>query len=473
MNDTDADTGRRVLIAEDSKLQAAVLSRTLTAAGYRVETAYDGREALARASASVPDLVITDVLMPALDGFGLCRALRTDPATASVPILLLTSLADVGDVLEGLAAGADDYLIKPWDDRRLLAKVAEMLTATGEETAPSALEHGAATIDFDHGGQHYHIPFRPRAALRLLTSTYAHAIGQNRELTAAREEIRLANQELERKVAERTMELSAANRRLEDSLRQLYSTEDALIQSEKLTAVGAMVGSIVHEINNPIMAAMNYVQYAIEEVADPQLKEYLRSAEGRIRQISKLTDSMLHYVRRDERDLEAVDPLPVIDETLVMMAPELKTHGVEVQRRLPATLPAVAATRIGLQQVLANLLKNAVDAMAETVERRIVIDAEADRGAVRLRVEDSGPGIPEGLREQIFEAFFTTKPKGKGTGLGLAICQRILRACGGRLDCESTPAPDRPGTGARFVISLRPATAAGAALGPAAPAGGA
>lgn len=441
-----------ILIAEDSIIQAAVLKRTLTSAGYRVLVAKDGAEALRQAESTSPALLISDVVMPEMSGFELCRALRELPATAGLPILLQTTLSSPADILEGLAAGADGYLIKPYGEQAILKKVAEILDAG----ASGAIDTPApSSTAFDYNDRHYSIPFRPQTTLRLLTSTYEHAVAQNKELVAAREELSLVNRELERKVAERTAELSAANQRLEQSLRELYTTEEQLVQSEKLTAVGEMVGGIVHEINNPVMGAINYVQYAIQQSSDERLTGFLTKAEERIRQVSKLVDAMLRYVRRGDQALQSVDLAAVVDETIALMTPELKTHDVTIDLQLPDALPPVSATEVGVQQVCANLIKNSIDAMAGSDDKRVIVGAEVDQNWVALTIEDTGPGIPSDLQDQVFQAFFTTKPKGKGTGLGLAICQRVLRANGGEIRYLPRSDDARQPAGARFVVRLR------------------
>jgi signal transduction histidine kinase len=447
-----------VLVVEDSPVQAAMLKRVLLKAGLNVTLATDGAEALRISEQTPPDLIISDVVMPEMDGLQLCRALRALPETPRFAVLLLTSLASADDILSGLAAGADDYLIKPYDNQRLLDKVAQMLASHGSASANGA-DADALTgepIDFEHDGHPYRIPFRPQTILRLLTSTYEHAVRQNEELIQARQAVRLANQELEQKVVERTAELSQANEQLEKSLKLLYSTEEQLIQSEKLTAVGTMVGGIVHEINNPVMGAINYVQYAIESTTDDDLLLVLGKAEARLAQVTKLVDSMLRYVRQDDAGLEAVDLRALLDETLELMRPELKTHQVELDDQLSASLPLVSASRIGLQQVLANLIKNAIDALEDTRGKKIRISGQREDGQVLLAVADNGPGVPDPLRRQIFDAFFTTKPKGKGTGLGLAICQRILHGFNASIAYSSAVGGNsKDDGGACFVVTLQ------------------
>lgn len=467
---TAATNAPTILVAEDSPVQATLLRRVLSKAGFDVTLASDGAEALRIARDTPPDLIISDVVMPAMNGLELCQALRAFDDVPRVPVLLLTSLARADDILSGLAAGADDYLIKPYDDARLLAKVTRMLAPRPATAADLGSEPSGSPIGFEHDGRHYRIPFRPRTILRLLTSTYEHAVRQNEELIKARQAVHLANQELEAKVAARTSELSRANEQLEHSLKLLYSTEEQLIQSEKLTAVGTMVGGIVHEINNPIMGAMNYVQYAIETAKDDDLRLVLNKAEARIEHVAKLVNSMLHFVRRDDAGLEAVDPRELLDETLALMEPELKTHQVEVVDQLPATLPSVCASRIGLQQVVANLIKNAIDALEGHAEKRIHIHGEYVDGQVLLAIADNGSGVPEEFREQIFDAFFTTKPKGKGTGLGLAICQRILHSFGASIRYRAADAFSQDRPGACFEVWLpRLATDAGEQPGDDAP----
>jgi PAS domain S-box-containing protein len=190
---------RRILAAEDSRIQGRLIERLLSAGGWEVRLAADGGQALEAAREALPDMVISDLVMPVLDGFALCRALRALPGAEDLPILLLSTLANPEDILKGLAAGATDYLIKPYDEAMLLAKVETLMDARHPAPADPPPAPGAA-VPFDYGGEQFLIPFDAQSTLRLLTSTYEHAVRQNSALIAAQEDARIANRELTDKV---------------------------------------------------------------------------------------------------------------------------------------------------------------------------------------------------------------------------------------------------------------------------------
>jgi C4-dicarboxylate-specific signal transduction histidine kinase len=140
----------------------------------------------------------------------------------------------------------------------------------------------------------------------------------------------------------------------------------------------------------------------------------LRKAEARLAQVTKLVDSMLRYVRQDDAGLEAVDLRALLDETLELMRPELKTKQVELDDQLPASLPLVSANRIGLQQVIANLIKNAIDALEDTNGKRIHISGEAEAGQVRIAIADNGPGFPTRCADRSSTPSSRPNPRARG-----------------------------------------------------------
>src|SRR6266852_5879889 len=167
-----------ILIAEDSPTQAAQLDYHLTARGYRVTTARNGREALARALQKKPAMIITDVVMPEMDGYVLCREVKSQPSLKDVPVILLTSLSGPEDVLQGLECGADNFIRKPYDDRYLLSRVEYMLMNL-ELRKNERMQVG---VQLYFGGKRYFITAEKQQILDLLISTYEGAIQINQEL---------------------------------------------------------------------------------------------------------------------------------------------------------------------------------------------------------------------------------------------------------------------------------------------------
>jgi len=190
-----------ILAVEDSPTQSLILAHVLQDAGYRVVTVDDGRAALKHLETNVPALVITDVTMPGMDGFELCRAIRADQNRQNLPVLLLTNLTDEVKVLAGLEAGADAFISKPFDKARLIARVAELIEAKGS----TATDEGGEIL---FGSKKYKILADRSRILRYLISTYDNALQINERLASSELKLRNMNSFLEDRVQARTSALA-------------------------------------------------------------------------------------------------------------------------------------------------------------------------------------------------------------------------------------------------------------------------
>ena len=198
----------RILVVEDSPTQREQLRFLFEEAGYEVATASDGAEGLATAQAERDEpfgLIVSDIVMPRMDGYGLSKALRADPALRTIPIVLLTSLGDPRDVIRGLESGATNFVRKPYDGRYLLSRVQNVLM--NEELRRGS--HTEMGINIFFAGQQFFITSDRLQILDLLLSTYESAVRDNAELLDARDDLRKLNDELERRVSERTAALAA------------------------------------------------------------------------------------------------------------------------------------------------------------------------------------------------------------------------------------------------------------------------
>jgi len=182
-----------ILIAEDSPTQAAQLAALLEENGYAVKVAPNGRAALAAARARRPTLVISDVVMPELDGYGLCRELKNDPALKDIPVVLVTTLSDPLDVIRGLECGADNFIRKPYESRYLLSRV-EYLLMNLELRKNQNMQMG---LEISLGGQRQFITAERQQILDLLISTYEQAVQLNGELEQREKQLERSNQVLE------------------------------------------------------------------------------------------------------------------------------------------------------------------------------------------------------------------------------------------------------------------------------------
>ncbi|MEB3826872.1 sensor histidine kinase [Phormidium sp. CCY1219] len=289
-------------------------------------------------------------------------------------------------------------------------------------------------------------------------------------------QLELSRDNLEKRVEERTRELR-------DALEELKQTQAQLIQSEKMSSLGQMVAGLAHEINNPvnfiygnIEHTRGYMEDLLElvnlyeqeyphptapiqaEIDDieldflredlPKILASMKLGTDRIRQIIL---SLRNFSRLDESYIKPVDIHEGLESTLLILNNRLKKD-IEVVKSYK-NLPLVHCYPAQLNQVFMNLLSNAIDALQEQPDipdRKIIISTESlDSNRIRIRICDTGPGIPREIQGQLFDPFFTTKPVGKGTGLGLAICYQIIAKHQGKIEVNS-----QPGQGTEFAIVL-------------------
>lgn len=229
-SDDRAQTGNvEILIVEDNELQAKLLKHLLISHGYRVTVAGSGSEALALVEKRPPSLIISDVKMPGMDGFTLVSELKKNPMSSTIPVIVLTGLTDLEDLIRGLEAGVEYYITKPYDAPHLMAKIASVISESSVLVAPSR------TIDFDITviGQHRTIRSTPQRFIRLLLSTYQNATQINRKLLKTQQQLLAVNQQLESKVRERTSHLQREIEQRADAEKELQKAHDELDQRVK------------------------------------------------------------------------------------------------------------------------------------------------------------------------------------------------------------------------------------------------
>ncbi|MFL5383647.1 MAG: ATP-binding protein [Longimicrobiaceae bacterium] len=229
---------------------------------------------------------------------------------------------------------------------------------------------------------------------------------------------------------------------------RLRSAQAEMIHREKLAAMGRLVAQLSHEINNPIYNIQNCLE-ALERRGDPAdpNREFLTLAQEELARMATLTRQLLDQSRPLSDAAQPVNVNALAQRVLTLARGDLASRGIRVETMLERRLPPVVVHPEGIQQVLANLVNNACDAMPRGGTLRLTTRADAD--AVEVVVEDTGTGIAEADLPHIFEAFYTTKPGVAGIGLGLFVSEGIIRGHRGRLSVESTP-----GEGSRFTVRL-------------------
>ncbi|MCU9850419.1 ATP-binding protein [Defluviimonas sp. WL0024] len=251
-------------------------------------------------------------------------------------------------------------------------------------------------------------------------------------------ELRLLNARLQREIAER-----------EKVQKDLAVAEQTLAQSSKLAALGEMSAAVSHELNQPLAAMKTYLAGARLLLQRKRAEEALSSfqrIDDLIERMGAITRQLKSYARKGGEAFEPVDVRSCVSSALSMMEPTLRTRAVRISRVLPRAAVMVMADRVRLEQVIINLLRNALDATKEVPEPQVEILLTSGEIAT-LAVRDNGHGIAD--LNNLFEPFYTTKKPGEGVGLGLAISSGIVKDLGGRLTARNAP-----GGGAVFEVKL-------------------
>ncbi|MGZ7030050.1 MAG: hybrid sensor histidine kinase/response regulator, partial [Terriglobales bacterium] len=234
-----------------------------------------------------------------------------------------------------------------------------------------------------------------------------------------------------------------------DNLRR---TQEQLLQSEKMSAIGQLISGVAHELNNPLTAILGYAQLMENEPLNDRSRDFVAKLFKQAQRTHRLVQNLLSFARQRKPEKKQVNIRRIIDDTLALRDFDLNLHNIRVLCDLQDELPAVVADAHQLEQVFLNIINNAVDAMLEHARGgTLSVKCYSRDARVCIEFHDSGPGIRE--PNKVFDPFYTTKAVGKGTGLGLSICYGIVKEHGG-----DVMALNHPDGGALFRVSL-PASA--------------
>lgn len=501
----------RILVADDD-VQVRQMLTSLLRRRWRVNVAEDGEVAWNLAVNDPPDLVVSDVMMPNVDGISLLRRLRADPRTQNVPVILISARAGEDDTVSGIEAGADDYLVKPFSLRELTARVqmrleitamrernaqqAEALAALRRQQGWTQLLFGSLPVPvllIDPGGGQ--IRFANRAAVRMAGrplepgSTLEEA-GELHRIDGAIEGPPITIAEL----------AAGAGGELHDVLLQMHTsagsfrvladsvtlpgdgsreqvtiltlrdiTSLAQREADLRTAVAArdeFLSVASHELRTPLTTLGLHVDGLVQSIeagragADlpPGTARRLQGIRRQVTRVDELLERLLDVSRLVEGRLqlqpEAVDLIELAYEAVAALAPAAELAGCVVTVTGPPAVPGDWDRRRVLQ-VLVSLLSNAVKFGGGTP---VDVEIADTGGAATVTVRDQGMGIPAEQHEKIFERFARLQPERHfpGMGLGLWSARHILAAFGGTISVASTP-----GQGAAFTVTLPRIAAAG------------
>jgi len=264
---------------------------------------------------------------------------------------------------------------------------------------------------------------------------------RTREKESLIDEIRRLNEGLQDRILEKTRELQANNQALAQTNEAMYFLQRRLSELERRAAIGEGMAVVAHELGNPLHSIAGHLELLLEEPdLPPRVSGPLRIVSGQTERMIKVIKKLLSLSRRSENPRDRVLIEPLLRDIVSLVEPRLRSTGAEISLETdPAGPPlCVRGDADALQSLFLNLLENAMDAAG--AGGRILVRADMAELKVRIRVRDSGPGIPPSLRSRVFDPFFTTKPS--GTGLGLAVCKKIAEDLGGAIHLGPGPGGD-------------------------------
>jgi PAS domain S-box-containing protein len=216
----------------------------------------------------------------------------------------------------------------------------------------------------------------------------------------------------------------------------LSRTQEQLLQSEKMSAVGRLISGVAHELNNPLTAISGYAQLLESETLDPRVHEFIQKLYKQTERAQRIVQNLLSFARQHKPQRIYADLRKVMEDTIALRDFELKASNIILEKRFATVLPSVVADPHQLEQVFLNIINNAVDAILETGRGGTLSIRVFGEGAdVVCEFADSGPGMAD--PKHVFDPFYTTKGVGKGTGLGLSICYGIVKEHGGEVAAQN------------------------------------
>ena len=251
-------------------------------------------------------------------------------------------------------------------------------------------------------------------------------------------------------VAAATLERNNLLRELRRERNRLAKTQEQLVHSDRLSALGQTVSGVAHELNNPLSGVLGFAELAMKNNNDPQVDKDLQRVVREARRCHHIVHNLLLFARKTKPERKVMNLNELVENVLDLRATQLRLDNVEVDMDLAENLPRTLGVYHQIQQVLLNIINNAHQAMLEVRGRRALkVSTFAEEGKILIRVSDSGPGIAASIMEKVFEPFYTTKAAGQGTGLGLSLSQGLVKEHGGQIRVESLV-----GKGTTFIVEL-------------------
>lgn len=393
-----------ILIVDDAKENIDILFQALVE-DYELGVAVDGESALEYVSSEAPDLILLDIMMPGMDGYEVCKRLKSNAVTKDIPIIFLTAMNEIENKTAGFEAGAVDYITKPFEIMEVKARVKTHL-----------------------------------------------------DLKSALKTIQSYNKRLEKMVEQRTKELISTERRAAFSL-----LIQGIVHNLKNPLTSIIAGSNLIEFSSAQLEELskalpdNFSEDVLKEASE--IKKIAEHIENGGQRLNEMINSMMAKSSSDKSEkIEIFDLNKLLKQEIAFLdADRVFKNEISKMIDLDEAALMVQAVPSEIAQVFQNLLRNAIHALWTRKNKSISIQSGQTGDLAWFSIQDNGPGIPENLQSDIFDPFFTTKPRAeegdpdepKGTGLGLHTCLEVIKSYDGKIDLKS--AHDN---GTKFKVSI-------------------
>lgn len=377
-------SGICILIVEDSATQIVNLKHIIEKNGYNVSTARDGVEGLEKAKSLHPNLIVTDISMPKMNGYEMCRKIKEHKNLRKIPVILLTHLLDAEDILQSLVVRADSYVTKPFSEEHLLSRIKYLLNNV--EIQPS--EPYTSGISIVYKGMNYTIDVKRRQILDLLVYTYEETINQNRALIQRGEDLKLL-----------TEKLAGAN-----NLKEL------------------LLDILVHDLKNPINVISGISELLLEENSQNEMAQLISDSSHSLMKIIDNISTLISLSSGEKISKEKINVSKIIQKVVSSFSSPLKNADMEVVLKVEDPI-FIHANPI-ISEIFENFVSNAIKYAKDG--KKIIIESKPSDNSIIIGFSDFGKTIAIDDRERIFERKVQLgEGITAGRGLGLAIVKRI------------------------------------------------
>ncbi|MBK9290491.1 MAG: response regulator [Bacteroidetes bacterium] len=404
-----------ILAVEDSAVQARQIQRLIEQYKMRCIVARNGKEGLEQVKKEKPILIISDVVMPEMDGYTFCQMIKTNEEFRDIPFMLLTSLSDPLDIIKGLQSGADNFITKPYEEKYLISRINYLLT--------NKMIRDQSSLDMNmeivFQNQKFIINSDKKQILDLLLSVYEAAMARNSQLIEAQRQLQILNEDLKH-----------ANAELE-----------------------AFAHTVSHDLRAPLNGIQGFLELLVMDYGknfDEQAYEYIHWIKTAANGMSNLITDLLNFSRSSRAEIhpEEVDVSAMAKEILDDL--RLSTYKGNYQIHIQPGIKILADKGM-MRILLTNLLSNALKYSQKVADPRVTVGMMRYNGRDVVYVKDNGAGFDMSKASNLFKPFVRmhTNEQFQGTGIGLSTVKRIVDRHKGEVWCES-----EPGKGSVFYFTM-------------------